>query len=96
MVKRILRILHQECGGLHKAAVVLAVSSVISGFLGLFRDLCFSFTSMTFSSGLEKILSISSFSWMKSEPNSKSDCSSGLPLQQDNEVKKSSHLKLML
>ncbi len=38
MVKRILNLFHQEFSGLHKAAMILAVSSIISGLLGLFRD----------------------------------------------------------
>ena len=38
MVRRILNLFHQEFGDLHKAAMILAVSSVISGLLGLFRD----------------------------------------------------------
>lgn len=38
MVKRILNLFHQEVGGLHKAAMILALSSIISGLLGLFRD----------------------------------------------------------
>ncbi|HBB56884.1 TPA: hypothetical protein DEW47_02320 [Patescibacteria group bacterium] len=38
MVKKILRIFNYELGGLHKAALVLAFSSVISAFLGIFRD----------------------------------------------------------
>ncbi|PJE73579.1 MAG: hypothetical protein COV02_01765 [Candidatus Terrybacteria bacterium CG10_big_fil_rev_8_21_14_0_10_41_10] len=38
MVKKILRIFNYELGGLHKAALVLAFSSVVSAFLGIFRD----------------------------------------------------------
>jgi len=38
VVRRILNLFHQEFGDLHKAAMILAVSSVISGLLGLFRD----------------------------------------------------------
>lgn len=38
MKKFLLKLFHQELGGLHRAAVVLAGSSIISGFLGLLRD----------------------------------------------------------
>lgn len=38
MVKKILKLFNAEFGGLHKAALVLAVSSVVSAFFGLFRD----------------------------------------------------------
>lgn len=38
MVQRILNLFHREFGGLHKAAMLLVLSSVSSGLLGLFRD----------------------------------------------------------
>lgn len=38
MVKRILKIFHHDFGGLHKAALVLAISSLASAFLGILRD----------------------------------------------------------
>jgi len=38
VIKRIFNLFHQELGGLHKAAMVLAVSSFASGLLALFRD----------------------------------------------------------
>lgn len=38
MVKRLIDLFSQEIGGLHKAAVILAASSIASGFLGLLRD----------------------------------------------------------
>ena len=38
MVKRILRLFNAEFSGLHKAALVLAISSIISAIFGLFRD----------------------------------------------------------
>lgn len=38
MVKKILKLFYQEFGGLHRAALVLAASSIMSGLLGLLRD----------------------------------------------------------
>ncbi|NOY35379.1 MAG: hypothetical protein GXP44_00400 [bacterium] len=38
MVQRILRLFHYEFGGLHRAAVLLAMSAILSSFLGLIRD----------------------------------------------------------
>lgn len=38
MVKKILKIFYQEFGGLHKAALILAASSILSAIFGLFRD----------------------------------------------------------
>ncbi|PIT89251.1 MAG: hypothetical protein COU27_01300, partial [Candidatus Levybacteria bacterium CG10_big_fil_rev_8_21_14_0_10_36_7] len=38
MVKRILKLFHSECSGLHKAAVLLGLSSLASSVLALFRD----------------------------------------------------------
>lgn len=38
MVKRLLKLFHYEFGGLHNAALVLALSSSVSAALGLFRD----------------------------------------------------------
>lgn len=38
MKKFLLKLFHQELGGLHRAAVVLAGSSILSGLLGLLRD----------------------------------------------------------
>ncbi len=38
MVQRILKLFHQEFGGLHRAAVLLAMSAAVSSLLGLFRD----------------------------------------------------------
>jgi len=38
MVQRILKLFHHEFGGLHRAAVLLAMSAIISSFLGLIRD----------------------------------------------------------
>lgn len=38
MVKSILKLFHHEFGGLHKAALLLALSAIGSSLLGLFRD----------------------------------------------------------
>ncbi len=38
MVQRLLNLFHREFGGMHKAALLLATSSVVSSLLGLFRD----------------------------------------------------------
>ena len=38
MVKKILNLFYREYGGLHKAALILAVSSIISAAFGLLRD----------------------------------------------------------
>ena len=38
MVQRILKLFHREFGGLHKAALLLAMSAGVSSLLGLFRD----------------------------------------------------------
>ncbi len=38
MVKNILKLFHREYGGLHKAALILALSAAGSSLLGLFRD----------------------------------------------------------
>ncbi len=38
MVRRIIKLFHQEFGGLHKAAALLAFSAGASALLGLFRD----------------------------------------------------------
>ena len=38
MIKRVFNLFHQEFGGLNQAAMILASSSLISGFLGLLRD----------------------------------------------------------
>lgn len=38
MVQRILKLFHREYGGLHKAALILALSAAGSSLLGLFRD----------------------------------------------------------
>jgi len=38
VIKRVFNLFHQEFGGLNQAAMILASSSLISGFLGLLRD----------------------------------------------------------
>ena len=38
MIKRVFNLFHREFGGLNQAAMILASSSLISGFLGLLRD----------------------------------------------------------
>lgn len=38
MVKKILNIFYSEFGGLHKAALILAISSIVSAVFGLLRD----------------------------------------------------------
>ena len=38
MVRKILNLFYQEYGGLHKAALILAVSSIVSAAFGLLRD----------------------------------------------------------
>ena len=38
MVKKILNLFYREYGGLHKAALILAVSSIVSAAFGLLRD----------------------------------------------------------
>lgn len=38
MIKKVFNLFHQEFGGLNQAAMILASSSLISGFLGLLRD----------------------------------------------------------
>ena len=38
MIKRVFNLFHQEFSGLNQAAMILASSSLISGFLGLLRD----------------------------------------------------------
>lgn len=38
MVQRFFNLFHREFGGLHKAALLLAVSAMVSSLLGLFRD----------------------------------------------------------
>ena len=38
MVRKILNLFYQEYGGLHKAALILAVSSIISAVFGILRD----------------------------------------------------------
>ncbi|MBI4692165.1 MAG: hypothetical protein HY773_01845 [Candidatus Terrybacteria bacterium] len=38
MVKKLLQLFHQELGGLHRAAIVLAASSSVSAILGFVRD----------------------------------------------------------
>lgn len=38
MVKKLLQLFHQEVGGLHRAAIVLAAASAVSAILGFIRD----------------------------------------------------------
>ena len=38
MVKKILNLFYREYGGLHKAALILAVSSIVSAAFGILRD----------------------------------------------------------
>jgi len=38
VIKKVFKLFHQEFGGLNQAAMILAASSLLSGFLGLIRD----------------------------------------------------------